>query len=585
MTATMTRPKPTPPPVQPKGQPAGVRTLKRVLPSGLQLIILAVLVLFPVGFVLLAAFTDTSPGPGSLGEAAFTLSNFKVLLTSSAMSAMLNSALVGLGASIVALVIGSGMAFLAARTNVPGRKLIYFFGIAPLFLPALVGALAWAQLGSPASGFINVVARAIGVPDLINIYSFGGLIFVLGLYYAPYTFLMVHSALSLMNPDLEDAASLHGAPLSKMLRTITFPLVMPAIVGSGILVFALTVENFPVAQVIGVPGQIDTLPTLIYRLMNASPSRQNAAAAIAVVLTVLLMIVVFIQQRTVAKKQYTTVSGKGVRARRVPLRNWRWPSAIAAWAYFLLAVVLPIAALLITALQTSPYLGQLSQLFEPGALSFYSMGQTLQDAEFWHVLQNSVIVGLGTAFIGTALCFALSYTRYRTNAWGRKWLEYIAMLPLAIPAIVLGLGLLWTWLTLPIPVYGTLVVLVIACIAVFIPQGYRGVSSSIVQLDKDLEDSAIMLGARRPKAISFVTVPLLRVGLSSTFLLLLMLGMRELTAVLFLFTSDTRLLSIAIFDAYDNGSFQQAAELSLLYIVVIGILAVLARRLGAKDVA
>jgi iron(III) transport system permease protein len=159
------------------------------------------------------------------------------------------------------------------------------------------------------------------------------------------------------------------------------------------------------------------------------------------------------------------------------------------------------------------------------------------------------------------------------------------MLPLAIPAIVLGLGLLWTWLTLPIPVYGTLIVLVIACIAVFIPQGYRGVSSSIVQLDKDLEDSAIMLGARRPKAISFVTVPLLRVGLSSTFLLLLMLGMRELTAVLFLFTSDTRLLSIAIFDAYDNGSFQQAAELSLLYIVVIGILAVLARRLGAKDVA
>ena len=258
------------------------------------------------------------------------------------------------------------------------------------------------------------------MPDLINIYSFGGLIFVLGLYYAPYTFLMVHSALSLMNPDLEDAASLHGAPLTKMLRTITFPLVMPAIVGSGILVFALTVENFPVAQVIGVPGQIDTLPTLIYRLMNASPSRQNAAAAIAVVLTVLLMIVVVVQQRTVAKKQYTTVSGKGVRARRVPLRKWRWPAAIAAWVYFLLAVVLPIGALLITALQTSPYLGQLSQLFEPGALSFWSMGQTLQDAEFWHVLQNSVIVGLGTAFIGTALCFALSYTRYRTNAWGRE---------------------------------------------------------------------------------------------------------------------------------------------------------------------
>ena len=383
MTTTMTRPAatlpPPQPPLPPKRNSSAVKTVKRILPSGLQLIILAVLVLLPVGFVLLAAFTTTSPGPGSLGDASFTFSNFKVLLTSSALSAMLNSTLVGLGASIVALFIGSGMAFLAARTNVPGRKLIYFFGIAPLFLPALVGALAWAQLGSPASGYINVVARAVGIDELVNIYSFGGLIFVLGIYYAPYTFLMVHSALSLMNPDLEDAASLHGAPLSKMLRTITFPLVMPAIVGSGILVFALTVENFPVAQVIGVPGQVDTLPTLIYRLMNASPSRQNAAAAIAVVLTILLMIAVAVQQRTVAKKQYTTVSGKGVRARQVPLRTWRWPAAIAAWVYFGLAVVLPITALLITALQTSPYLSELSQLFESGALSFWSMGQTLQD--------------------------------------------------------------------------------------------------------------------------------------------------------------------------------------------------------------
>jgi len=181
MTTTMTRPA-APPSVQPKGSPAGIRAIKRVLPSGLQLIILTLLVLFPVGFVLLAAFTDTSPGPGSLDEASFTLTNFKVLLTSSALTAMLNSALVGLGSSIVALVIGSGMAFLAARTNVPGRKLIYFFGIAPLFLPALVGALAWAQLGSPASGYINVVARAVGIPAVINIDSSGAVNSVLGRY-------------------------------------------------------------------------------------------------------------------------------------------------------------------------------------------------------------------------------------------------------------------------------------------------------------------------------------------------------------------------------------------------------------------
>jgi iron(III) transport system permease protein len=319
--------------------------------------------------------------------------------------------------------------------------------------------------------------------------------------------------------------------------------------------------------------------------MNASPARSNHAAAVAVILTVLLVVVVAAQQKAMGGKEFTTVSGKGVRARRVPLRAWRLPAAAFAWTYFLLAVLLPIGALIIAAMQTSPYVANLGQLMRPGALSLWGMGQTIQSSDFHQVVLNSVIVGIATAAIGTTFCFALAYTRYRTKAPGRNLLEYVAMLPLAVPAIVLGLGLLWTWLALPVPIYGTLAVLVIAFVAVFLPQGYRGVSASIIQLDKDLEDSAVMLGARRHRAITSITAPLLRVGLSSTFLLLLMLSMRELTAALFLFTSDTRLLSIAIFDAYDNGSFQSAAELSLLYCVVIAILAVLARRLGSKEVS
>ena len=536
-------------------------------------------------FIVMGAFTDNAERESLFDFGNFTFDNFTVFGSTTARSALMSSAVVGIGASVVALAIGCLLAFLAARTDVPGRKLVYGIGIAPLFLPALVGALAWALLAGPATGYLNLALNAIGLPNLIDIYSFAGMIFVLGLYYAPYPFLMVHSALSLMNPDLEDAASLHGAKLSQMLRKVTFPLVMPAVIGSGILVFALTVENFPVAQVIGVPGGVDTLPTLIYRLMNASPARSNDAAAVAVVLTVLLVVVIGVQQKAMNRKEYTTVTGKGVRARLVPLRGWRIPAATFAWLYFALAVLLPVAALVVAALQTSPYVANIGQLLRPGALSLWGMGETLQSNEFHQVVLNSVIVGVATAAIGTALCFALAYTRYRTKAPGRKLLEYVAMLPLAVPAIVLGLGLLWTWLALPIPIYGTLAVLVIAFVAVFIPQGYRGVSASIVQLDKDLEDSAVMLGARRHRAITFVTAPLLRVGLSSTFLLLMMLSMRELTAALFLFTSDTRLLSIAIFDAYDNGSFQSAAELSLLYCAVIAVLAVLARRLGSKEVS
>jgi len=584
---TTDRPAPSAPSPVPKPSPAPRTRIKprRWIPVALQLAVLTVIVLCPMYFIVMGAFTDNAERESLFDFGNFTLDNFTVFGSATARSALISSAVVGVGASVVALAIGCLLAFLAARTDVSGRKFVYGIGIAPLFLPALVGALAWALLAGPATGYLNLALNAIGLPNLIDVYSFGGMIFVLGLYYAPYPFLMVHSALSLMNPDLEDAASLHGAKLSQMLRKVTFPLVMPAVIGSGILVFALTVENFPVAQVIGVPGGVDTLPTLIYRLMNASPARSNDAAAVAVVLTVLLVVVIGIQQKAMNSKDYTTVTGKGVRARLVPLRGWRIPAAAFAWLYFALAVLLPVAALVLAALQTSPYVANIGQLLRPGSLSLWGMGETLQSNEFHQVVINSVIVGVATAAIGTALCFALAYTRYRTKAPGRKLLEYIAMLPLAVPAIVLGLGLLWTWLALPIPIYGTLAVLVIAFVAVFIPQGYRGVSASIVQLDKDLEDSAVMLGARRHRAITFVTAPLLRVGLSSTFLLLMMLSMRELTAALFLFTSDTRLLSIAIFDAYDNGSFQSAAELSLLYCVVIAILAVLARRLGSKEIS
>lgn len=561
------------------------RSARPSLPVLVQLAVLTVIVLCPMFFILAGAFSANTERDNLFDFGRFTLDNFAVLGSGTARTALLNSAAVGVGSSVVALVIGCLLAFLAARTDIPGRKVIYGIAIMPLFLPALVGALAWALLAGPATGYLNLAFGAVGLPHLMDIYSFTGMIFVLGLYYAPYPFLMVHSALSLMNPDLEDAASLHGAPVRKMLRETTFPLVMPAVLGSAILVFALTVENFPVAQVIGVPGGVDTLPTLIYRLMNASPARSNDAAAVAVVLTVLLVVVVAMQQRAMGGKEFTTVSGKGVRARQVSLRRWRLPAAVFAWSYFVLAVLLPVGALIIAAMQTSPYVADLGQLTRPGALSLWNMGQTLQSTEFHQVVVNSVVVGVATAAIGTALCFALAYTRYRTQAPGRKLLEYVAMLPLAVPAIVLGLGLLWTWLALPVPVYGTLAVLVIAFVAVFLPQGYRGVSASIIQLDKDLEDSAVMLGARRHRAITFVTAPLLRVGLSSTFLLLMMLAMRELTAALFLFTSDTRLLSIAIFDAYDNGSFQSAAELSLLYCAVIGVLAVLARRFGSKEIS
>lgn len=555
--------------------------LRKSTPAMIIIAILAVLVLLPLALVLLAAFSDAVPRPGNISLGGLTLDNLMLLASPEALGALGNSLMVGAGSAVVALVIGAFLAFVCARTDAPMRKFIFFIGMAPMFIPALVGALAWSLLSSPSAGYLNILLRDLGIDFVINIYSLPGLIFVLGIFYAPYAFLLMHSSLSMMNADLEEAATVHGATLKTMLRTVTLPLALPAVLGSAILVFALTMENFPVAQVIGNPAGIDTLPTYIYRLMSATPAKSNQAASIAIVLTAALLVITVIQQRIINKRKFTTVTGKGNRPRQVPLRKLRWPFTILALAYFAVAVVLPMLALLAASMQATPFVASISQLFETGAMSFAKLADVLASHDFQLALRNSVMVALLAAIAGTTLSFIASYVRYRTKTRGGQLIELIAMTPLAVPAIVMGIGLLWTWLLLPVPVYGTLLILAIACVAVFLPQGYRGISASMLQMDQDLEDSAVMLGARRSKAIVNVTLPLMRVGITSSFLLFLMLSMRELSASIFLFTSNTRILSILVFDNFDNGQSQSAAAVSVLYIVVIAVLAVIAQKVGA----
>jgi iron(III) transport system permease protein len=243
--------------------------------------------------------------------------------------------------------------------------------------------------------------------------------------------------------------------------------------------------------------------------------------------------------------------------------------------------VIPIAGLVVSAGQATPYLTSIGDLFRPGGLDFSSFGDVLGDSHFRETATNSVVVSLVAAVAGTVIAFLCAYTVYRTKASGRSLVESVSMVPLAIPAVVLGMGLLWTWLVMPVPLYGTLMVMMVAFVAVQSPQGFRGIASSIQATDRDLEDSAVMLGANRATAIARITVPLMRVGLLSTFLLLLMLSMRELTVPLFLYTSVTEILSIAIYDAFENGgALREAAAMSVIYTAFMFVLSYIPRRMA-----
>lgn len=564
-----------------RSQPKRPRTKSHLRPkwvvSAIVLAVLVVLIVIPAGFVALAAVSRDVPRPGNINF-DLTLENFLVLMQPEVGVAFLNTLVIALVSTLVALVIGGGLAFLAARTDIVAPRFVYMVGLMPMFLPSYVGALSWAMLGSPNAGLLNIALRDLGLEPFLNMYSLPGLILVFSMYYSPYAFLLIHSAMSLMNPDLEAAASVHGASTRRMLMKISLPLAVPAIIGSAMLMFVLIFENFPVAQVLGSPGRIDTLPTYIYRLLNTSPSRGNESAAIAVVLVLVVVLITWLQQRLLAKRSYTTVTGKGVKASRIRLGRARVPLFLLVLLFFFLSIILPILALLLTSARTSPYMSSFADLARPGALDFSEFFAAIATPSFMEVTYNSVVVAIAAAVLGTLLAFVASYIVYRTKFAGRRLIENVSMVPLAIPAVVLGMGLLWTWLIMPIPLYGTLAVMVIAFLAVQAPQGFRGISSSILATDRDLEDSAVMLGASRPRAIAKVTIPLMKVGILSTFTLLLMLSMRELTVPLFLYTHDTKILSIAIFDAFENGgALQTAASMSLVYTVLMFVLSYIPR--------
>ncbi|MBD8022748.1 ABC transporter permease [Microbacterium gallinarum] len=557
-----------------------LKHLRREIPSGILAIVLFFLIILPVVFIVIAAFSTSVPRPGNTDLGQFTLENFAILTTPQGIQSLVNSLVIGVGAGILSLVLGALLAFIAARTDAPWRRFIYIAGIAPMFLPALVGALAWSILASPSSGHLNLFLRSIGLPGELNIYSYAGLIFVLGIYYAPYTFMLTYSSFSMMNADLEEAAAIHGASLRKMFRTVTLPLAVPALAGAAILSFVLALENFPVNAILGNPAGIETLPTYIYRLMAGDP-QPNAAAGIAVALTLAVVVVTWFQQRVVNRKRFTTLTGKGNRPRPVPLRWMRWVATGFAIAYFAVSVALPMLALIFTSMSENVYISQFADLF--AGFSMDRILQAIGQSDFQQSTANSIVLAIGAAIFGTLIAFMGSYIRFRSTSKLGQLLEQVAMSPLAIPQVVLGMGILWAWLSLPFSIYGTLLLLIIATVAVNMPQGYRSVSSSMLQMDGDLENSAVMLGAGRLRAVRNITIPLMRTGIVSTLLLLLMLGLREMSAILFLYTSDTRVLSILVFHSFENGSISYSAAISLVFVLIIAIIAVATQLIGMRE--
>ena len=537
----------------------------------------AVMVLLPLAWLLYMSLQI--PASGKLG-----LANYVTAFTQSIyLAPILNSLVLATSVATIATAIGTPLAWLVARTDLPARGLLRALVIAAFVTPPFLGAQAWMLLAAPHSGWLNraVVALTGAQQGPFNIYSLAGAIFVMASYNIPYTFTFVAGALAVMPSELEDAAAILGSGSLRRTLTIVLPLALPAIIAGFIMSFLEALSEFGAPAFLLIPARTQVITTQLY-LFFQYPTRIELAAAYAMPLLLITAGLLYVQRRLIGRRRYTMIGTKGGRRHLVALRAWRIPLCIAAFAVPFIAVAMPYTALLATSLSRAWGRGPV-----PGNLTFYWYRWAIFDnPETRAAIAHSFLYAFAAATIAVALAVTISFAVQRGLVPGANILSFICMAPYVIPGIILAIGFYAAFSRPPLLLYGTAWMLIVAFATRFLPIAYSNFSTALQTLSSDLEFAARTLGAGRMRSIFTVTFPLLRAGMLSAWLLVFIPALRELSCAIFLFTPATAVMSTVIFDFSDAGNFEALSTLGVLILVATFAIALLMYRfLGRSLIA
>jgi iron(III) transport system permease protein len=532
----------------------GAFGLGSVLPL-LLLVLTALMVVYPLGMVLYGSVRDAAPGqPGS-----FTLANWQSVLSDPGTYRVLATSIaIALPRTLLALIIATLFAWCIARTTTPYKRLLEGLLAFMFFLPELPWVLAWMLLGAPQVGLINQWVGG----DLVNVYSYGGLIVLGAVRSAPVLFLFVHPAFLAMDATLEEAARMSGASAWRTWWRINFPLLLPALLASGILSFVVAMESFEIPQLLGTPAKIFVFTTRIYDLAYGGHVADfGPAMVLAVLLLLLTGSLIVVQWRLLRGRSYTTVSGRAYRAQPIELGAWRWLPVAAILGFFLLFGALPFAVLLANSFM------ELSGFLSWELFTTRHWTDALGRTAVLTSLRDTVVVGVVSATIGVVASALVSYIVTRTHWRGRQLLDMVAWAPWAVPGLVMSLGFLWAFVWLPI--YGTLWVLVLVFVARGLPVGSRFFTSTMVQIGAELEESARIHGASWLRTFWRIWVPLLRPAILGAWILLFVIAVRVLDLVVLLAGPGARMLAVDIFFWTVTGRQEAASVLALLQTALV----------------
>lgn len=493
-------------------------------------------------------------------EARLSLGNFTRLLTDPGFHAALgNTFICGIATTLASCALGFALAWVVARTDMPGRRWFEVANLIPFFLSPYVGAISWIYLAAPNSGLLqNFMQAQFGLSlDFLNIYSLPGVIWVLTIFYTPYVYLFVIAPMRQMDAALEDAARVHGAGFWFTLRHVTIPLLMPALLSGALVVFVTSAGLFDVPLALASPSGIRTMPTEIFAAVQY-PSDFGRAAAFGVLVLAVTVLLTMMQRRYLSRRRYETVTGKGYRPRLLALgRFGRWAALALEFFYIGVGVVLPTIALVLVSLSRL-WTGR----FNPERASLANYEYVLFNYQLTQqAIINSLILAVVGATLGVLISLLQAYYLNRANPGQRSWADALLSLPLGIPGIILGLGFLI--LAIRTPLYSTLAIVLIAYIARFFPFATRTIAAMFQSINPELEQSARASGASWAQTMRLIILPLLRPAIIAAWIMLFVIFIRELGATILLYAQGTETISVALVILSDR-SFGYAAALAVI---------------------
>jgi len=522
-------------------------------------LILTALIVLPMSWLVYFSVTD---------KGHFTLGNFVKLVTDPTFrDPLVTTVILATSSAVICCAVAAPMGWLIARTDMPLRRTIRALVTASFVTPPFLGAIAWELLAAPNSGLLNQAWRALirdpQAEPLFDIYTLPGLIFVISCYTFPYVFVLVANALDRIPGDLEDASSILGGRTWTTARRVTIPLALPALLAGALVAFLQAMTLFGSPAILAIPAGFHTMTTKIWSLFQYPPKLELAAAA-SVPLLVLTVALLRAEQMILGRRSYALVGGRQSDPRLVRLGAWKWVALAFAFLVLLNPVFLPYGALLNAA-------------FSRVATQIVSLTNfTLRNIDFVFfelsatklAVRNTLILGLASATIGTLIAVVISYITARRAITGWRALAFLATAPVAVPGIVLGVGLFLSYTRPPFVLYGTLWILLIAFVTIALPAAYQQLQSAFRTVSVDLEEASRILGATRLQALAHITAPLLRTSVIATWCFIFVGVIRELSAAIILFTSETKVVSVLIFDLNESGDLGAIAVIGIIMLVI-----------------